>query len=169
VLRSLFTRYIKTKRTTAGHVLTCACWGTLEKQSSGRRSRAGQRGRGRSIRRRTAGRRRELPVRTYARGVGRRQNDAARTVAGVRSAARAIVAPQSTPRPHHRTGALRHSARPRSAIVLRRVWFGFFLTNLSEKLAVGKSWLLGKAGGQNLCVWFASCAEKLFVRIYVFG
>jgi hypothetical protein len=29
----------------------------------------------------------------------------------------------------------------------RRVWFGFFLTSLSEKLAVGKSWLLGKAGG----------------------
>jgi hypothetical protein len=28
-----------------------------------------------------------------------------------------------------------------------RVWFGFFLTSLSEKLAVGKSWLLGKAGG----------------------
>jgi hypothetical protein len=27
------------------------------------------------------------------------------------------------------------------------VWFGFFLTSLSEKLAVGKSWLLGKAGG----------------------
>jgi hypothetical protein len=68
VLRSLFTRYVKTKRTTTGHVLTCACWGTLEKQSSSRRSRADQRGRGRSIRRRTAGRRRELPVRTYARG-----------------------------------------------------------------------------------------------------
>jgi hypothetical protein len=51
----------------------------------------------------------------------------------------------------------------------RRVWFGFFLTSLSEKLAVGKSWLLGKAGGKNLGVWFASCAEKLFVRIYVFG
>lgn len=32
---------------------------------------------------------------------------------GVRCAARAIVAPpQSTPRPHHRTEALRHSARP---------------------------------------------------------
>jgi hypothetical protein len=28
-----------------------------------------------------------------------------------------------------------------------RVWFGFFLASLSEKLAVGKSWLLGKAGG----------------------
>jgi hypothetical protein len=28
-----------------------------------------------------------------------------------------------------------------------RVWFGFFLTSLSEKLAVGKSWLFGKAGG----------------------
>jgi hypothetical protein len=28
-----------------------------------------------------------------------------------------------------------------------RVWFGFFLTSFSEKLAVGKSWLLGKAGG----------------------
>jgi hypothetical protein len=50
-----------------------------------------------------------------------------------------------------------------------RVWFGFFLASLSEKLAVGKSWLLGKAGGKNLGVWFASCAEKLFVRIYVFG
>jgi hypothetical protein len=31
--------------------------------------------------------------------------------------------------------------------VVGRVWFGFFLTSLSEKLAVGKSWLLGKAGG----------------------
>jgi hypothetical protein len=29
----------------------------------------------------------------------------------------------------------------------KRVWFGFFLASLSEKLAVGKSWLLGKAGG----------------------
>jgi hypothetical protein len=29
----------------------------------------------------------------------------------------------------------------------RRVWFGFFLNSFSEKLAVGKSWLLGKAGG----------------------
>jgi hypothetical protein len=28
-----------------------------------------------------------------------------------------------------------------------RVWFGFFLNSFSEKLAVGKSWLLGKAGG----------------------
>jgi hypothetical protein len=28
-----------------------------------------------------------------------------------------------------------------------RVWFGFFLTSFSEKLDVGKSWLLGKAGG----------------------
>jgi hypothetical protein len=28
-----------------------------------------------------------------------------------------------------------------------RVWFGFFLASLSEKLVVGKSWLLGKAGG----------------------
>jgi hypothetical protein len=28
-----------------------------------------------------------------------------------------------------------------------RVWFGFFLVSLSEKLAVGKSWLLRKAGG----------------------
>ena len=28
-----------------------------------------------------------------------------------------------------------------------RVWFGFFLASFSEKLAVGKSWLLGKAGG----------------------
>jgi hypothetical protein len=29
----------------------------------------------------------------------------------------------------------------------RRVWFGFFLTSFSEKLAMGKSWLWGKAGG----------------------
>jgi hypothetical protein len=28
-----------------------------------------------------------------------------------------------------------------------RVWFGFFLNSFSEKLVVGKSWLLGKAGG----------------------
>jgi hypothetical protein len=28
-----------------------------------------------------------------------------------------------------------------------RVWFGFFLNSFSEKLAVEKSWLLGKAGG----------------------
>jgi hypothetical protein len=28
-----------------------------------------------------------------------------------------------------------------------RVWFGFFLTSFSEKLAMGKSWLLEKAGG----------------------
>jgi hypothetical protein len=28
-----------------------------------------------------------------------------------------------------------------------RVWFGFFLTSFSEKLVVGKSWLLAKAGG----------------------
>jgi hypothetical protein len=27
------------------------------------------------------------------------------------------------------------------------VWFGFFLNSFSEKLAVGKSWLWGKAGG----------------------
>jgi hypothetical protein len=27
------------------------------------------------------------------------------------------------------------------------VWFGFFLNSFSEKLAVGKSWLLRKAGG----------------------
>jgi hypothetical protein len=27
------------------------------------------------------------------------------------------------------------------------VWFSFFLASLSEKLAMGKSWLLGKAGG----------------------
>jgi hypothetical protein len=26
-------------------------------------------------------------------------------------------------------------------------WFGFFLTSLSKKLAVGKSWLLEKTGG----------------------
>jgi hypothetical protein len=32
-------------------------------------------------------------------------------------------------------------------LVIGRVWFDFFLTSLSEKLAVGKSWLLGKAGG----------------------
>jgi hypothetical protein len=50
-----------------------------------------------------------------------------------------------------------------------RVWFGFFMTSFSEKLAVGKSWLLGKAGGYNLGVWFTNCTEKLFVRIYVFG
>jgi hypothetical protein len=30
---------------------------------------------------------------------------------------------------------------------IERVCFGFFLASLSEKLAVGKSWLLGKAGG----------------------
>jgi hypothetical protein len=30
---------------------------------------------------------------------------------------------------------------------IERVWFGFFLASLSEKLVVGKSWLLGKAGG----------------------
>jgi hypothetical protein len=30
---------------------------------------------------------------------------------------------------------------------IERVWFGFFLASLSEKLAVVKSWLLGKAGG----------------------
>jgi hypothetical protein len=28
-----------------------------------------------------------------------------------------------------------------------RVWFGFFLNSFSEKLAVGKSWLLRKAVG----------------------
>jgi hypothetical protein len=28
-----------------------------------------------------------------------------------------------------------------------RVWFGFFLNSFSQKLAVEKSWLLGKAGG----------------------
>jgi hypothetical protein len=32
-------------------------------------------------------------------------------------------------------------------LLIERVWFGFFLTSFSEKLAVGKSWLLGKAGG----------------------
>jgi hypothetical protein len=31
--------------------------------------------------------------------------------------------------------------------LIGRVWFGFFLASFSEKLAVGKSWLLGKAGG----------------------
>jgi hypothetical protein len=34
-----------------------------------------------------------------------------------------------------------------NAASLGRVWFGFFLNSFSEKLAVGKSWLLGKAGG----------------------
>jgi hypothetical protein len=28
-----------------------------------------------------------------------------------------------------------------------RVWFGFFLNSFFEKLAVERSWLLGKAGG----------------------
>jgi hypothetical protein len=29
----------------------------------------------------------------------------------------------------------------------QRVWLSFFLTRFSEKLAVGKRWLLGKAAG----------------------
>jgi hypothetical protein len=47
--------------------------------------------------------------------------------------------------------------------VVGRVWFGFFLTSLSEKLAVGKSWwlefrclvrqLCRKVVRENLRVW----------------
>jgi hypothetical protein len=48
-------------------------------------------------------------------------------------------------------GANREQAQVMRSILLLedmgRVWFGFFLASLSEKLAVGKSWLLGKAGG----------------------
>jgi hypothetical protein len=36
---------------------------------------------------------------------------------------------------------------PSNKVSMGRVWFGFFLASFSEKLAVGKSWLLGKAGG----------------------
>jgi hypothetical protein len=34
-----------------------------------------------------------------------------------------------------------------SAAFYGPVWFGFFLKSFSEKLAVGKSWLWGEAGG----------------------
>lgn len=79
--------------------------GTLEKQSSSRRSRADQRGRGRSIRRRTVGRRRELPVRTRVGWAGDKTTQLARSW------------PRARSQPHARITEPRHSAVRPSARV----------------------------------------------------
>jgi len=54
---------------------------------------------------------------------------------------------QQKKRAHHEAGTTRKRAQTIGGREIGRVWFGFFLASLSEKLAVGKSWLLGKAGG----------------------